>query len=208
MWLPLRSFTRPLSSAPRGPLIRRLAAVDSLQRRYTALEEETIRKQRALQLQLREAAAELQVRRQEIVSGSAEPTDAEVTSSDAFFSGREPDEPEDLAGAVGIPGFWKGCGRRHPRPTPRTTSQWLHAIRVAATRATSHFLSCFLARLAPHALHAQTLLRDLQTLPTSPESQLTAKPAPAACSVGRTFMSMRSRPSASVTGRCSSRSRR
>ena len=114
------SFTRALSSEmrstisvpvlPKNPLMRRLAAVDGLQKQYSVLEDEMMLKQRMLEEELKAASKAIFERRQLIVSGTNEPTEAEVAACDGnVFSGDEIEEaPMALEDTKGIPGFWKG----------------------------------------------------------------------------------------------------
>jgi hypothetical protein len=101
---------RALSSLPKHGMLRRLAAVDGIQTAYSALENETLKKQRLLEEELKAKSQVLFERRQAIVAGTAEPTEEEVAAANPeMFSGREDEPPGGLSAARGIPGFWKGA---------------------------------------------------------------------------------------------------
>ena len=100
-------------------VIRRVAALDTLNSKQNELEVDHLQKLRALEAALLEKSAEVQKRRHAITSGASEPTDDEISASSLI----EAPSADEIAAAAdsapsGVPQFWekamRNCEGLHP----------------------------------------------------------------------------------------------
>jgi len=93
-------------------VIRRVAALDTLNSKQNELEVEHLKMLRALEAVLLQKSAEVQKRRHAITSGASEPTDDEVSASSLV----EAPSADEIAAAAdsapsGVPQFWEKAMR-------------------------------------------------------------------------------------------------